>query len=82
MLGDYKIVATLIDGGWRDQLYRRNRAVPARAIPLEADPLKRELRDELSRLRQRYAQPRSEKRQLLTEEDLKNLRALGYVEED
>ena len=82
VLGDYKLISTFTDGGRHDQLYRRSRATPSPAVLLDADPLKRELRGELSRLRRRYAQARSETKQNLTEEDLKNLRALGYAEGD
>jgi hypothetical protein len=79
VLGDYKLVATRIEGHWQEQLYRRGRSVGDPVTPLEASPLALELRAELARLRRDHASARVEVRQRLTEGDRQHLKALGYV---
>jgi len=75
----HKFVLTRRDGDWHGELFRLghedrelSRAEPERA---------QRMRERLADLRANLRRGRPETRQLLSEEDHRNLRALGYIEE-
>jgi arylsulfatase A-like enzyme len=75
----HKFVLTKQDGGWRGELFRLghedrdlSRSEPERAL---------RMRERLADLRANLRRGRPETRQRLSEEDRRNLRALGYIEE-
>jgi arylsulfatase len=75
----YKFVLAKQDDGWRGELFRLgheghelSRSEPERAL---------RMREQLADLRANLRRGRPETRQRLSEEDRRNLRALGYIEE-
>jgi len=78
VFGDYKLVTSRGGGHWREHLCRRGRAAGDPCALLASPPLALELRGELARLRRVHAPVRGEARQVLTEDDREQLRALGY----
>ncbi len=75
----YKFVIAKQDSGWRSELFRLghedrglSRSEPERAL---------RMRERLADVRTNLRRGRPETRQRLSEEDRRNLRALGYIEE-